>query len=120
MSHTLIAESRRVRLSSTALLYRLPGLHSQPINLVVSQEPSGTCAPGELIWRGDSRLDAFSGSPVRTSLPSDAVGTTTGTPAVRPSRSSRTKDSPSQLSTRPRQIGTELSHDVLNPARVPL
>jgi len=39
---------------------------------------------------------------------------------VCPSRSSRTKDRPSQISSRPRQIGTELSHDVLNPARVPL
>ena len=75
---------------------------------------------GALILRRASRLDAFSGSPFHTSLPSHAVGTTTGTQVVCPSRSSRTKDSPSQCSTRPRQIGTELSRDVLNPARVPL
>ena len=99
--HTVIAESRRVRLSSTGRLCALPRLHRQPIDLVVFQEPSGTCAPGTLIWRSVSRLDAFSGSPVRTSLPSDAVGRTTGTRAVRPSRSSRTKDSPSQRSTTP-------------------
>jgi len=88
---------------------------SSPRNLRRVSPPSG-----DLIWRGASRLDAFSGSPVHTSLPSDAPGGTTGTPAVCPSRSSRTKDSPSQISIRPRQIGTELSHDVLNPARVPL
>ena len=74
---------------------------------------------GDLIWRRVSHLDAFSGSPSHTSLPSDAPGGTTGTRAVCPSRSSRTKDSPAQISSRPRQIGTELSHDVLNPARVP-
>ena len=35
-------------------------------------------------------------------------------------RSSRTRSSPLQISLRPRWIGTELSHDVLNPAHVPL
>src|SRR3954453_22650648 len=46
--------------------------------------------------------------------------TTTGAPAVRPPRSSRTRGSPPQPPTRPWRIETELSHDVLNPARVPL
>ena len=68
----------------------------------------------------DSRLDAFSGSPGRTWLPSAAGCPTTGPPAVRPPRSSRTRGSPPQPPNRPRRIETELSHDVLNPARVPL
>ena len=54
---------------------------------------------GNLILRGASRLDAFSVYPVRTWLPSHAVGTTTGAPLVRPSRSSRTKDSSTQISS---------------------
>jgi hypothetical protein len=73
-----------------------------------------------LVLGRDSRLDAFSSSPVRTWLPSDAARATTGAPAVRPPRSSRTRGSPPQHPTRPWRIETELSHDVLNPARVPL
>jgi len=46
--------------------------------------------------RGASRLDAFSGYPVRTWPPGGAAGATTGPPEVRPSRSSRTRDSASQ------------------------
>src|SRR3954468_10388783 len=80
----------------------------------------GACAPGDLVLRFASRLDAFSGYRIRTLLPSDATGVTTGTQAVRPTRSSRTKVRSSQVSSRPQQIGTKLSHDVLNPARVPL
>jgi hypothetical protein len=45
---------------------------------------------------------------------------TTPPPAVRPARSSRTRASPPQYSRRSARIETELSHDVLNPARVPL
>ena len=56
-------------------------------------------AMGNLILWGASRLDAFSVYPVRTWLPSHAVGTTTGAPLVRPSRSSRTKDSSTQISS---------------------
>ena len=49
-----------------------------------------------------------------------APGGTAETPEVRPPGSSRTTgSSPSNL-LRPRQIETELSHDVLNPAHVPL
>ena len=47
---------------------------------------------GILVLGRGSRLDAFSGSPVRTWLPSGAGCPTTGTPAVRPARSSRTRD----------------------------
>ena len=55
-------------------------------------------AMGYLILRGASRLDAFSVYPVQTWLLCHAVGTTTDPPEVRPSRSSRTKDSSSQIS----------------------
>jgi len=53
---------------------------------------------GELISRGASHLDAFSGYPFRTWLPGNAAGATTGTPEVRPPRSSRTRGSSFQLS----------------------
>ena len=46
-----------------------------------------------LFSRWASRLDAFSVYPLRTSLPSYAFGKTTVAPEVRPSRSSRTRDS---------------------------
>src|ERR1700735_5536766 len=54
---------------------------------------------GDLILEPASRLYAFSGYHNRTSLPSRAIGMTTGTQEVRPSRSSRTKDSPLQISS---------------------
>ncbi len=76
-------------------LHTLLCFHPEPINLVVFK---GSYILGNLILRGASRLDAFSAYPVRTWLPSGAPGGTTGTPAVRPSRSSRTKDSSSQIS----------------------
>ena len=53
------------------------------------------------------------------SYPAYALGRTTGTPEVRISRSSRTKEIFSSMIVRPHQIETELSHDVLNPAHVP-
>ena len=53
---------------------------------------------GNLILRLASRLDAFSGYPFPTWLPGNATGVTTGTLAVGPSRSSRTKDRSSQVS----------------------
>ena len=53
---------------------------------------------GYLILRGASRLDAFSVYPFRTWLPGYRLGSLTGAPAARPSRSSRTKDSSSQIS----------------------
>ena len=81
---------------------------------------SSVSRSGRLVLGRDSRLDAVSGSPVRTWLPSGAAVATTGPPAVRPARSSRTRARPPQPPIRPRRIETELSHDVLNPARVPL
>jgi hypothetical protein len=58
--------------------------------------------------------------PAERGYPARAAGATTGTPEVRPPRSSRTGGRAPQSSKRPWQIGTELSHDVLNPAHVPL
>jgi hypothetical protein len=57
---------------------------------------SRTRVLGRLVLGRDSRLDAFSGSPHRTWLPSGAGCPTTGAPAVRPARSSRTRASPPQ------------------------
>ena len=59
---------------------------------------SSTALRRDLVSREASRLDAFSGYPLRTQLPGAATGVTTGTPEVRPSRSSRTRDSSSQVS----------------------
>ena len=53
---------------------------------------------GYLILRGASRLDAFSVYPFPTWLLGREPGGSTGTPEVSPSRSSRTKDSSSQIS----------------------
>jgi len=53
---------------------------------------------GDLILGPVSRLDAFSVYPIRTWLPSRATGVTTGTPEVRPPRSSRTKGGTPQIS----------------------
>ena len=82
---------------STGQLNTLLRLHLRPINLVVFKG-SYFFRMGDLILRSASRLDAFSVYPLRTWLPSYAVGTTTDSPLVRPSRSSRTKDSSSQIS----------------------
>ena len=57
-----------------------------------------TLAMGYLILRGASRLDAFSVYPVQTWLLCHGPGGPTDAPAVCPSRSSRTKDSSSQIS----------------------
>ena len=59
---------------------------------------SSTTLEGNSVSRWVSRLDAFSGYPVRTWLPGGAAGATTGAPGVRPSRSSRTGDGSSQVS----------------------
>ena len=52
---------------------------------------------GELILERASRLDAFSGYPFRRWQNCDASGETTVTLELRPSRSSRTRDSLPQL-----------------------
>ena len=72
--------------------------HARPIDLIFSEGSYHLSGVGNLISRGASRLDAFSAYPVPTWLPSGAPGGTTGPPAVGPSRSSRTRDSSSQIS----------------------
>ena len=104
----------------TGPLRRSPAVHSPPIDRVVFPEPSQRLAAGNLVLEGASRLDAFSADPVPTWLPGGAPSGTAGTPEVGPPQSSRTRGDAPQVSSRPRQIGTDLSHDGLNPARVPL
>ena len=97
------------RFISTLRLNALPHLHLEPINpsrplrggrgspcgdVVISDEPKRF-----LILRWASRLDAFSGYPVPTQLPSDAPGGTAGRPEVSSLRSSRTRRDSSQEST---------------------
>ena len=55
---------------STGKLNALLHLHTRPINVVVYNGPLGTCVQGYLILKEASRLDAFSGYPFRTWLPS--------------------------------------------------
>ena len=79
-------------------LHPLPNFHRWPIYLIVSEGSYLLLAVAILFSRGASRLDAFSVYPFRTSLPSRAIGMTTVAPEVRPSRSSRTRDSSHQNS----------------------
>ena len=64
----------------------------------LSTSSSATALKGGLISGPASRLDAFSAYPLRTRLPGRAPGGATGSPLVRPSRSSRTKDRAPQAS----------------------
>ena len=89
----VMVRSELDRAIRTARLRRSPGFHLRPIDVVVFHGPRG-----DLVWRGVSRLDAFSGYPVRAWLPGGAAGATTGAPEARPSRSSRTGDGASQVS----------------------
>ena len=82
---------------SSSQLHVLPHFHLCPINLVVFKGVY-SFRMGYLILRGASRLDAFSVYPFRAWLPGYRLGSLTGAPAARPSRSSRTKDSSSQIS----------------------
>jgi hypothetical protein len=59
---------------------------------------SPTALVRDPVWRRVSRLDAFSGYPVRAWPPGCAAGATTGPPEARPPRSSRTGGGPSQVS----------------------
>ena len=83
---------------STGQLHTLPCFHFRPINLVVCQGPYPVDPVRDLISRPASHLDAFSAYPSRTWPTSRAAGATTGTPEVRPPRSSRTRGSSSQIS----------------------
>ena len=83
---------------SIGQLNTLLHLHLRPINLVVYERPYSFKMMGYLILRCTSRLDAFSVYYIRTRLPGYAPGGTTDAPEVRPTRSSRTKVSSSQIS----------------------
>ena len=83
---------------SNSQLRTLLHFHLCPIYLVVFKGSYFLNRMGYLILRGASRLDAFSGYPGRTWLLGRRLGSLTDAPAVRPSRSSRTKDSSSQIS----------------------
>ena len=108
-SHCLQADSCRARALlrktrrssprpiSIGQLNALLHLHLRPINHVVYMG-SYPFLVRYLIFGRVSRLDAFSVYLIRTWLPSRAIGMTTGAPEVRPSRSSRTKSEPPQIS----------------------
>jgi hypothetical protein len=65
---------------SIGKLKLLPAVHLRPINLVFYEGALGAYATGDLILGWASHLDAFSGYPIRTQLPSDTTGVITGTP----------------------------------------
>src|SRR3989338_1296856 len=101
----------------------LPPLHLQPINLVFCKGsyPSHCYEDGETNLEVGLMLRCFQ----HLSLPDIAtqrlrVCPTTGTLEVCSFRSSRTRKDSSQFPLRLHRIWTELSHDVLNPAHVPL
>jgi hypothetical protein len=83
---------------STGRLNTLPCVHLRPINVVVWPRALPGYPVGDLILERASRLDAFSAYPFRRSQTSGALGRTTGTRELRPSRSSRTRDSLPQIS----------------------
>ena len=83
----------RFRAISTARLW-----HRCLYTCGLSTSSSLTALFRSLISGRVSHLDAFSAYPFPTWLPGGAVGTTTGTPAVGPARSSRTKARPPQTS----------------------
>ena len=82
------------RLQSAPYIAALPPLPYLPRRLQRVLLPKN----GIFHLEGASRLDAFSVYPFQAWLLCHAVGTTTDTPAACPSRSSRTKDSSSQIS----------------------
>ena len=82
---------------SSSQLHTLLYFHLCPIYLVVFKGVY-SLRMGELILRGASRLDAFSVYPCPAWLPGYALGSPAGAPAAGPARSSRTKDSSSQIS----------------------
>ena len=92
------AERSSPRPISTGELSALLRLHCRPINLVFLKGPYPVYPVGGLILGPVSRLDAFSAYPIRTWLSGCATGVTTGSPEVRPSRSSRTRDRAPQTS----------------------
>jgi hypothetical protein len=95
--HLRIISCQKPSTISTGSLHTLLRFHVLPIKLVVYQRSYFLKGMGYLVLRWASHLDAFSGYPIRRSLLSSAPGGTTDTQALRPSRSSRTRDSSSQI-----------------------
>ncbi len=91
--HEQVCTDPSPRPISTGQLNVLLRLHFRPINVVFCHRPYQVNPVGRFILDEASRLDAFSGYPVRRSPTSRALGRTTGTRELRPSRSSRTRDS---------------------------
>ena len=98
MCAELLKSSSSPRSISISQLHALLHFHLWPIKLVVYKWPYSLKGMGYLILRCASRLDAFSVYHDRTRLPGYALGRTTDAPEVRPTRSSRTKVSSSQIS----------------------
>ena len=97
-ANTSVIVNLSPRAISTGRLNELPRLHLRPINVVVFHGPYLVNPVGDLILERASHLDAFSAYPFRRSPTSRASGETTGTRELRPSRSSRTRDSLPQIS----------------------
>ena len=108
------------RAISTARLNMLPCLHLRPIDVVVSDGPSGSLRSGKIGLGGGFPLRCFQ----RFSCPDIAT-------RRYPWRNSRYTSGRSvpvlsyygrlpSIFLRPRRIQTELSHVVLNPAHVPI
>src|ERR1700693_5167046 len=93
---------------STGRLNTLLCLHLRPINVVVYHGTYLANPVGHLILDRASHLDAFSPYPFRRSPTSRALGRTTGTRELRPSRSSRTRDSSPHVSSAHSGEGTYL------------
>jgi hypothetical protein len=84
-----------LRLISTGQLRALLRFYLRPITWWTTR--SLHLADPDLILESASRLDAFSVYQIRTWLPGSATGVTTGSLAVRPTRSSRTRVSAPQV-----------------------
>ena len=93
LSLLLIASDQAVDLLVSASSRIAP--LSPPTYLLIVSQGSSYLRTGIFFLRWASRLDAFSVYPLRISLPSCAVGTTTVAPGMRPLRSSRTRSSSS-------------------------
>ena len=91
---SLVGQALTLLVAVSSMRYRT----STPALSTSSSSRGLTLTMGYLILRGASRLDAFSVYPFRAWLPGYRLGSLTGAPAARPSRSSRTKDSSSQIS----------------------
>ena len=95
---------RRKSIISTPRLHPLRDFHLAPINQLVSLG-SSYLRTGRIILQRASRLDAFSGYPIEHSDSAMPRGVTADRPAVRPTRSSRTKVRPAQSSNAHSRLG---------------